>query len=275
MNRRKRMLNDLDQDIRDHIEVETQDNIARGMSPEEARYAALRKFGNVTRVKEETREVWSFVWLEQLLQDIRLGFRMLLQVPGLHGCRHPHPRSRHRRKHSDIQCDQWSAAQSASLQESAATRRHKGKRFAPERDGYPETDARILTGWRNQRRADGLHRRNRTCASPCRAHQCGVSRNARRAADAGPDHFARGRCARRAASRHGKQPFLAKLPWQRSTCGGHTIQLGGNPYTVIGVMPASFAPPAEHADVFVSLMGPRPGSGLLSAICTSCIPTGD
>jgi hypothetical protein len=34
---------------------------------------------------------------------------------------------------------------------------------------------------------------------------------------------------------------------------GHTIQLGGNSYTVIGVMPASFTPPAEHADVFVSL----------------------
>src|ERR1700719_2794100 len=82
MNRRKRMLNDLDQDIRDHIEVETQDNIACGMSPEEARYAALRKFGNVTRVKEETREVWSFVWLEQLLQDIGLGFRMLRKSPG-------------------------------------------------------------------------------------------------------------------------------------------------------------------------------------------------
>ena len=60
------MMEDLDQDIRDYIERETQDNIERGMSPEEARYAALRKFGNVTRVKEETREVWSFVWLEQL-----------------------------------------------------------------------------------------------------------------------------------------------------------------------------------------------------------------
>ena len=47
--RRKRMMDDLDQDIRDHIERETQDNIERGMPPEEARYAALRKFGNVTR----------------------------------------------------------------------------------------------------------------------------------------------------------------------------------------------------------------------------------
>ena len=61
MNRRKRMMEDLDQDIRDHIERETQDNIERGMPPDEARYAALRKFGNVARVKEDTWEVWSSV----------------------------------------------------------------------------------------------------------------------------------------------------------------------------------------------------------------------
>jgi predicted permease len=80
--RRKRMMEDLDQDIRDFIERETHDNIERGMLPEEARYAALRKFGNVTRVKEETWEVWSFLWLEQLWQDIRYGLRMLAKNPG-------------------------------------------------------------------------------------------------------------------------------------------------------------------------------------------------
>jgi putative ABC transport system permease protein len=80
--RRKRMMEALDQDIRDYLERETQDNIERGMPPEEARYAALRKFGNVTRVKEETWEVWSFVWLEQLWRDIRFGVRQLRRSPG-------------------------------------------------------------------------------------------------------------------------------------------------------------------------------------------------
>jgi putative ABC transport system permease protein len=82
MRQRKRVLEELDQDIRDHIERETQDNIERGMSPEEARYAAMRKFGNVTRVKEETRVVWSSIWLEQIIEDIRFGLRMLRKNPG-------------------------------------------------------------------------------------------------------------------------------------------------------------------------------------------------
>lgn len=82
MIRRRRILEDLDRDIREHLELEIQDNIDRGMSPEEARYAALRKFGNVTRVKEETRAVWTFVRLEQWLQDFRLALRSLRHSPG-------------------------------------------------------------------------------------------------------------------------------------------------------------------------------------------------
>ena len=64
-------LDDLDREMRDHIDAETEDNIARGMPQEEARAAALRKFGNVTRVKEDVRGVWVPGWLDQLRQDAR------------------------------------------------------------------------------------------------------------------------------------------------------------------------------------------------------------
>ena len=75
-------LDHLGDELREHIERETQENIERGMTPEEARAAALRKFGNVTRVMEETRAVWISVWLEQLLQDIRYGVRGLRRNRG-------------------------------------------------------------------------------------------------------------------------------------------------------------------------------------------------
>jgi predicted permease len=82
MKRRKRMLDDLSEDIREHLERETQDNIERGMPPDAARTAALRKFGNVTRVAEDARAVWRLVWLEQLLQDIVYAFRSMRKFPG-------------------------------------------------------------------------------------------------------------------------------------------------------------------------------------------------
>ncbi len=81
MTRRDKMMQDLDEDIRAHIEIETQDNIARGMNPEDARHAAMKKFGNVARVQEETRKVWTLVWLENFLQDARYGGRSLRKTP--------------------------------------------------------------------------------------------------------------------------------------------------------------------------------------------------
>jgi len=79
---KKHPLCGLDADIRDHLEREVLANIERGMSPDEARYAALRKFGNVTLVREDTRAVWIPVWLDQYRQDVRYALRTVRRAPG-------------------------------------------------------------------------------------------------------------------------------------------------------------------------------------------------
>jgi putative ABC transport system permease protein len=77
----RRHLTDIDRDIRDHIEAETRDNIERGMSPGEARAAAIRRFGNPLRVAEDTRAVWRWMWLDRLRQDARYALRSLRRNP--------------------------------------------------------------------------------------------------------------------------------------------------------------------------------------------------
>ena len=78
---RRRMESELERDIQDHIEMETRANIERGMAPEDARLAALRKFGNVTRVAEETRAVWRWQWADDIRQDAIYAFRGLRRNP--------------------------------------------------------------------------------------------------------------------------------------------------------------------------------------------------
>jgi predicted permease len=81
--RRNHAEQDLDDEIRDYIERETQDNIAAGMTPAKARQAAQRKFGRpVINIKEDTRAVWGWVWIERLWQDLRHGTRLLAKNPG-------------------------------------------------------------------------------------------------------------------------------------------------------------------------------------------------
>ncbi len=82
MRRRPRALDSLRDDIRDHLDRETQDNLARGLSPEEARRQALLTFGNVALVEEDTRAVWVRRWFEQALQDLRYSLRTLRRNPG-------------------------------------------------------------------------------------------------------------------------------------------------------------------------------------------------
>ena len=77
MIRRKRALDGLDQDIHNHLERETQDNIERGMAPQEARRQARLKFGNVALAKEDTRRVWVSAWLDEARQDLSYAARIL------------------------------------------------------------------------------------------------------------------------------------------------------------------------------------------------------
>src|SRR5215469_5752427 len=73
---------ELDEEVRFHLEREIEENIVRGMTPEEARYTALRSFGGIERVKEESRDVRGIRLLEEVWQDLRYGARMLLKQPG-------------------------------------------------------------------------------------------------------------------------------------------------------------------------------------------------
>ena len=80
--RRNRGAKQLDDEIQFHLEQQIAENIASGMSSEEARYAAARAFGNPTFLKEETRDTWGWTWLEQIAQDLRYGLRQLGRSPG-------------------------------------------------------------------------------------------------------------------------------------------------------------------------------------------------
>jgi predicted permease len=68
---------ELDEEIQAHLELEVQNNLTRGMTPEEARFAALRAFGNPTQVRERVRENDLLTAAEGLLQDIRYSLRTL------------------------------------------------------------------------------------------------------------------------------------------------------------------------------------------------------
>ena len=75
----------LDEEIEFHIAAQTEANLRRGMSPAEARRAALLMFGGVERTRESVRDEYRAVHLEDLLRDVRQALRRLLRTPAFTG----------------------------------------------------------------------------------------------------------------------------------------------------------------------------------------------
>ena len=74
---RRRLYGDLSEEIREHLEEKVEALVRNGMSPKDAEFAARCEFGNVTLVEENARDVWRRPSIENLLYDVRYGFRML------------------------------------------------------------------------------------------------------------------------------------------------------------------------------------------------------
>ena len=73
---------DLDQEVRAHLDMATQERVERGAAQKEAERAARREFGNMGLIKESTRDVWGGGSLDRLMQDLRFGVRMIAKSPG-------------------------------------------------------------------------------------------------------------------------------------------------------------------------------------------------
>jgi predicted permease len=80
--RRSEMERELDEELRQHIERQTEQNIRLGMNPEEARSAARKAFGGVEQAKEQSRDSHGVRWFGELWHDLRYGARMLMKRPG-------------------------------------------------------------------------------------------------------------------------------------------------------------------------------------------------
>lgn len=80
--RKKKLDAEMAEEMHLHIELQAEQNIKAGMDPDEARYAARRKFGGVEQVKEQCRDQRGIAWFSDSWTDLRYGLRQLRKAPG-------------------------------------------------------------------------------------------------------------------------------------------------------------------------------------------------
>src|SRR5256885_10194534 len=84
--RKEQLDKELSEELRFHLDRQADANIAAGLTPVEARRAALRELGGLEQIKEECRDMRRTQWLETLLQDIRFAIRTFRRQPGFTLC---------------------------------------------------------------------------------------------------------------------------------------------------------------------------------------------
>lgn len=244
---------ELERELRDHLDLEAEERRAGGLPLEAAGHAAHRALGNALKIEEDIRAAWGFQWFDTLVQDIRYALRVLRKSPGftavavltlalgigantaifsvidavlLSPLPYPKPQQLIAMRPND------SLANLIEIQR----RNHSFSQ-----GGGINVTAMDLTG----------------AAEPVQIHAglvnagfletLGVPPMLGRILS--PDEDVKG----------GPRNIVASYPFWRNFLNsspralGKTVTLNGNSYTVIGVMPASFQLPREHADVFVSL----------------------
>ncbi|HZV88555.1 MAG TPA: ABC transporter permease [Candidatus Binatus sp.] len=250
---------DLEEEVRLHLALRQEEQFESGMTADEARAAARRQFGNATYMKEESRIAWGWEWFENMAQDVRYGARMLRKSPGFTAV-------------AILTLALGIGANTAIfsvingvLLSPLPYKNPKQLVVIKEHDSLPNV-MDIQRQTRAFSQGGGINVEPMDYTGGTEPVQVLVGR-----VDAGfletlgvqpvlgriisPGEDVQGGPRLAMVSNHFWQNYLGSDPH----AVGNTIQLGGNSYTVIGVMPASFAPPVEHADVFVSLWVDDPG----------------
>lgn len=78
---RRRLTNDLFEEIQQHLDEKVEELVEEGMAREEALYCARRQFGNVALIEEQGREVWAWPWIENRVADLSFAFRQMRREP--------------------------------------------------------------------------------------------------------------------------------------------------------------------------------------------------
>lgn len=271
--RRRRLDEDLDEELRAHIDLAFEENLRRGMSEQEARTEALRVFGGVTQTKEAYRMQRGFPSVETLVQDVRYALRQLLRNPGftmtviltlalsvgantaifsivnalmLKSLPYAHP-------------ERMGTIFMRIQGPEPADERHDidGRQWELLRDNAPSLISAVSAGLSSGVNLQADEKVEYVHAGRVSAHYFDVL----------GIHLAAGRPFSEVEDRpHGPKTVVLSYRLWHSVFGGdrelmgQTIRLKSEPYTVIGVMPEGATTPM-NADVYTALQPSREGEG--------------